>query len=331
MTQASVSPARISVVVPCRNGAAYVGEALASIRAQTRAPLEVVVVDDASSDGSPAVVAAWSAAHPDGPPLRLLRHERPRGAAAARNTGIDEARGDVIAFLDADDRWAPEHLAVAVGLLDAHPEAVLAATHARAFGNADYPWRHQIGSEGPRNVFWAALADWIVLPSASAVRASALHETRGFREDAVGAEDYELVLRLAHRWPFVGAETESVGWRKHARQQSARPDVQRRALRRLQARFVAEMAGVAAPRDRARMCGVALRTWWRAMRDAHDPSARSALLAEGRQLAALPGPWGWRLRLWLLLGAAHLSHRAARLRAAYALARRTLVPGRVRH
>jgi hypothetical protein len=325
------APARVSVVVPCRNGAPYVDEALASVRAQTRTPLEVIVVDDASSDDSPGVIAAWSAAHPAGPPVRLLRHERPRGAAAARNTGIEEARGDVIAFLDADDRWAPEHLAVAVGLLDAHPEAVLAATHARAFGNADYPWRHQIEGEGPRNVFWSALADWIVLPSATAVRATALHETRGFREDAVGAEDYELVLRLAHRWPFVGAEAESVGWRKHARQQSARPDVQRRALRRLQARFVAAMRGVAGRRELARMCDVALRTWWRAMRDADGPAARTALLTEGRQLAALPGSWVWRLRLWMLLGAAHLRDRTARLREAYALARRTLVPGRVRH
>lgn len=108
---------RFSVIIPCRNAAAYIDTALASVRAQSVPPHEVIVVDDGSTDGSGERVAA----HPD---VVLLRMEG-AGAPAARNAAIDVASGDYLAFLDADDRWLPEHLARAAASIEAAQPAGL--------------------------------------------------------------------------------------------------------------------------------------------------------------------------------------------------------------
>lgn len=98
----------VTVVTPVWNAAAFLGEAAASVRAQTRGDWEHLLVDDGSTDGSRAAAAALAAADPR---VRLLAWDDNRGAAAARNAGIRAARGRYIAFLDADDRWHPEKLA----------------------------------------------------------------------------------------------------------------------------------------------------------------------------------------------------------------------------
>ncbi|MHB1063486.1 MAG: glycosyltransferase family 2 protein [Georgenia sp.] len=96
---------RTSVVIPLYNGAGSIADAIASVLRQTDQDFEIVVVDDGSSDGSAAVVAAV-----DDPRVRLLEHERNRGVAAARNTAVAAARGTRIAFLDADDTLDPTYL-----------------------------------------------------------------------------------------------------------------------------------------------------------------------------------------------------------------------------
>lgn len=101
---------RFSVIIPCRNAAAYIDAALASVQAQSCAAHEIIVIDDGSTDGSGELVAA----HPG---VVLLRTAG-LGAPAARNAGIDAASGDYLAFLDADDRWMPEHLASAARFID---------------------------------------------------------------------------------------------------------------------------------------------------------------------------------------------------------------------
>lgn len=105
---------RVSVIVPCHNHAAYLGECLASVLAQTRPADEIVVVDDGSTDDSAAVAAACT------PAAVLLRQAR-GGIAAARNAGLRAASGDVIAFIDADDLWPADSLAVRLQRLLAEP------------------------------------------------------------------------------------------------------------------------------------------------------------------------------------------------------------------
>src|SRR5262245_10754564 len=97
------SPPLVSCIVPVYNGEAFLGEALASIRAQRHRPIEILVVDDGSTDGTAAVVMAADAG------IRYMRQDN-AGGAAARNRGIGMARGTFVAFLDADDLWPPEKL-----------------------------------------------------------------------------------------------------------------------------------------------------------------------------------------------------------------------------
>ncbi len=118
----------VSVVIPLYNKAAYVRRALLSVVNQTFSSLEVLVVDDGSQDNGPDVVAALQ-----DPRIRLIRQQN-AGPGAARNKGLCEAKGDVVAFLDADDEWELTFLEEAVKLLESHPHAATVT-----FGYVEHP------------------------------------------------------------------------------------------------------------------------------------------------------------------------------------------------
>ena len=115
----SASGDTISVIIPVFNRREEVRRALASVLRQTRPADEIVVVDDASSDGSAEAVAALGEAR-----IKLVRHKQNRGAAAARNSGIEAAAGAWVALLDSDDEWDPRKLALQ---LDALQRTTMAA------------------------------------------------------------------------------------------------------------------------------------------------------------------------------------------------------------
>jgi GT2 family glycosyltransferase len=119
---------RISVIVPLFDKERTVESSLRSAAAQTVTDLEILVVDDGSRDAGPALVRAF----PD-PRVRLIRQDN-AGPGAARNRGVREAKGEYLAFLDADDEWMPDFLERAVPLLDADP-----ALAAVAFAWVDQP------------------------------------------------------------------------------------------------------------------------------------------------------------------------------------------------
>lgn len=97
----------VSVVMPCHNAMPFIQDAIASVVSQTVKSLELLAVDDASSDGTAESLAAAAARDPR---IRVLAHEVRRGAAAARNMAMKQARGTWLAFLDADDIWHPQKL-----------------------------------------------------------------------------------------------------------------------------------------------------------------------------------------------------------------------------
>jgi glycosyltransferase involved in cell wall biosynthesis len=113
----------VSVVMPIHDAERYLAESIESVRAQRYRAWELLLVDDGSSDGSGAIARRYAEAEPDR--IRLLRHSDggSHGASASRNVGLREARGEFIAFLDADDVWLPENLAEQVPRLQAVPEA----------------------------------------------------------------------------------------------------------------------------------------------------------------------------------------------------------------
>ena len=116
----------VSVIIPTHNYAKYVVEAIESVLAQTvadREILEVLVVDDGSTDDTPRVLAEL-----DDPRVRVIRFEEPRGVSAARNAALAEARGELVAYHDADDRWRPGKLERQLEVLRSDPEVGLVFT-----------------------------------------------------------------------------------------------------------------------------------------------------------------------------------------------------------
>ena len=108
----------VSCVIPVFNGDRFLAAAIDSVLGQTRQPVEVIVVDDGSTDGTPQVIAGY------GDRIRSLRQDN-AGPAAARNAGIALARGGFIGFLDADDLWVPDKLARQLEDLSRHPESMI--------------------------------------------------------------------------------------------------------------------------------------------------------------------------------------------------------------
>jgi len=107
-----MSSAEVTTIVTAFNCAAFVGDALRSVLSQTRG--EVIVVDDASTDTTAAVVAEF-------PSVRYLRHAANLGPAAARNTGLSAARSEIVAFLDGDDLWSPDKMAMQLAHIERDP------------------------------------------------------------------------------------------------------------------------------------------------------------------------------------------------------------------
>jgi teichuronic acid biosynthesis glycosyltransferase TuaG len=106
---------RASVIIPCHDAARFLRVALASVQAQSMADLEVLAVDDHSTDDTASILQDAAS---DDPRIRPLRNAGAGGAGPARNVGLDHARGDHVAFLDADDAWHPEKLARQLAFMD---------------------------------------------------------------------------------------------------------------------------------------------------------------------------------------------------------------------
>ncbi|MBC7234210.1 MAG: glycosyltransferase [Chloroflexi bacterium] len=126
-TRRLLSDGGVSVIITCYNDAEYVAGAIENALAQEYTPLEVIIVDDGSTDESVQVIAPYTT----DPRVRVIRHHENRGLPAARNTAIRQAHGEYIAFLDADDRWLPGKVAAQVAFLRAHPTVGMCYTRAR--------------------------------------------------------------------------------------------------------------------------------------------------------------------------------------------------------
>jgi len=198
-------PPMFSVIMPCYNHACYVDQAIASVRDQTFANWELIVVDDGSTDGS----AEKAARHVDQDGrIRLIR-QRNAGPAAARNAGLAVARGDWLAFLDSDDTWYPT-------TLEAYSKAVSRLPHAEFF----YGYRDGLDANGSirpasgqfqqaptatRELFSRMFLSTMVVCFAK----SLLDRTDPFDEQLRSCEDYELFLRLSLLTEFqpIGVST----------------------------------------------------------------------------------------------------------------------------
>jgi glycosyltransferase involved in cell wall biosynthesis len=178
----------ISVVIPSYNYAALLREALNSVFAQTHKDLQVIVVDDGSTDDTSKVLDEFAGRIQ---PIRLGRS----GLSAARNRGIDAALGEFIAFLDSDDLWSPEKIEKHVNFAIAHPESAVTYTDASEFSDQGIAKKSFVENfpdlNHPSDLFIPMITKYAIpTPSATMVSATFLKESGlRFRERVFYAED----------------------------------------------------------------------------------------------------------------------------------------------
>jgi glycosyltransferase involved in cell wall biosynthesis len=189
----------VSVIVPLYNKAMYVERCVASVRAQTFADFEVIVVDDGSTDSS---VEDMCRAFAGDRRFRLVSQAN-GGVSKARNTGIEHAAAELIAFLDADDEWRPGYLEAIVAAARRHPQAVLIGTGFEVlYAGRDLYRRH--GAFGARTLVpaaqvleaWGRLRSCPLFIGATAMRRAALRAIGGFEPGMHLGEELLVFLRL---------------------------------------------------------------------------------------------------------------------------------------
>jgi len=217
----------VTVIVPTRNRLAWLRQCLASVLDQQAVRLDLVVIDDASSDGT----AAWLATQRDS----RLRHERcptPVERVVARNRGLALARGRFVMFLDDDDWLQPQALQRLAGALARHADAVAAVGARRAvFEHEGYERRdaHPRRKPHPRRIFDELLFGWSAVSGQALYRTDRVRAVGGYEDPAViPCEDRLLWLRLARLGPVVFVPETVVNFRYHAGNLKRPTDLQRR-------------------------------------------------------------------------------------------------------
>jgi glycosyltransferase involved in cell wall biosynthesis len=194
----------VSVVIPTYNRARYVTKAIESVLAQSYTSFEIIVVDDGSTDDTQAVLQPYANR------IRIISQKN-SGPGAARNAGIQAARGRWIAFLDSDDEWSPEKLAAQIADLEQHPDLVAHFTNVMfelsngqtvsLFEVRGFKDRHASGSVLERPLTHVLIDEIVVLPTFIA-RRDVLLDAGLFDTHVRVAEDRDLLMRVALAGPW---------------------------------------------------------------------------------------------------------------------------------
>jgi glycosyltransferase involved in cell wall biosynthesis len=207
----------ITAVIPTYNYGRFVTQAVESALAQTYGPVEVIVVDDGSSDDTREQLGPYADR------VRYIYQDN-QSVAAARNTGIQAARGDLIAFLDADDLWHPHKLELQMCYLADHPSVRLLAVDRLPVGAANWPSLNGLAHLKARMI----TVEELVLqphfaPSGVLVRKECF-DTVGFFDSSLrNAEDYDMWIRIACRFPVVKLDVPLWWYRVHGANKSHVP------------------------------------------------------------------------------------------------------------
>ncbi len=206
----------VSVIIPVHNRRQLIDRAIRSVLAQTYPAIEILVVDDGSTDNTAELVIN------DFPEVNLIRQKN-RGVSAARNSGIAGSRGNWLAFLDSDDEWLPDKLKSQAELLSHNPESRIIHT--------DEIWIRDGKRVNPGGkhrkpggwIFDSCLPLCCVSPSSILISRSVFDEIGNFDELLPVCEDYDLWLRMSARYPFhLVNEPQIIKYGGHADQLSKR-------------------------------------------------------------------------------------------------------------
>jgi glycosyltransferase involved in cell wall biosynthesis len=273
----------VSVVIPAHNREQMLARALGSVLAQSPAPEEIVVVDDASSDGTAAVAEEMGA--------RVIRHDRNRGEGAARNSGIEAATQPWVALLDSDDEWLPHHLGRLWAAREAH---VLVASSCLRCGDDPAADRFHGAARG-RPLTLTSPAQ-IVFPE-NPVPASAVMIRRevalasGGYGDQRHCADFDLLLRCLERGTGVVLPDVGAIYHVHAQQVSQQREQMKASHTRIACSY-AQRDWFDSRQVRRWQAAVAWDMW-----RAEGGLRRAAALARPRHLPPLVRLWVWRLQV----------------------------------
>ncbi len=202
----------VSVIIPTYNNAHFLPQTLDSVLEQTYQEFEVIVIDDGSTDDTETVIEPYRER------IRYLKKAN-GGPSAARNLGIQYAKGEFIAFLDADDLWHSDKLALQIAFFQTHPEVGVVYTdgvHFDSEGVISNSIKELYDKIPSGYVFDDLFGNHCIGLSSVMVRRRCLDEVGLFDESLIGAEDYNLFLRLAQKFQFGFLDKALLHKRAHA-------------------------------------------------------------------------------------------------------------------
>lgn len=300
-----VVPGLVSVVTATYNMGRYIAETLESILGQDYPQVESIVVDDGSTDDTAAVLARF-----DGDPRLRVVHQANAGQTVAKNRGVAEARGEFIAFCDADDTWEPHKLSRQIPRFRADDRVAVVFSEIDNIDDQSRPL------DGPRmrrsegRVTAQLLIDNFVPFPSVVVRADALRAAGGFDENLTMSIDYDLWLRLSTEYRFAYVPEVLAHYRLWPGQMSHRTGERLDNFERLFDRFLARYPHAVSRReiDRARAHFLVTRGYW------HAGEGRRAAARRDYGRAFLRDPLD--RRLWMSVAALALGRDRRRREAA---------------
>jgi glycosyltransferase involved in cell wall biosynthesis len=262
----------VSVVIPCYNQARFLVDSIESSLGQTHRPIEVIVIDDGSSDDTSVVAAQY-------PEVRYLRQEN-RGLPATRNRGLDEVRGDFVVFLDADDRLLPNAVAQGLAAIGQSMGCAFAVGHYRSITETGAVFIEAAPSGLGNDPYATMLERNVVGTTASAIfRTALLRAAGGFRCGTRfwGCEDYELYLRLSRQFAVARHVDVIAEYRIHSASMSHN---RFRMMSSVVATLESQRAVIGKAANRREALDRGLRAW----RSLFVPTLLAELVARRRQL-----------------------------------------------
>ncbi len=185
--------ATVSVIIPTYNRAAWLPHAIDSVLQQERPPDELIIVDDGSEDETPEIVRRYADV--------IYVQQEQKGPSAARNTGVEIASGEWVAFLDSDDRWLPKKLLRQLDFLHQNPDFRAVYTNERWIRNGTFVNQGKRHKKYGGEIYLHCLPLCIISPSSILMHKPLFQELGGFDPDLPACEDYDLWLRLSAHHP----------------------------------------------------------------------------------------------------------------------------------
>lgn len=233
---------QVSVIIPAFNRAEYIRMTVNSVLDQDYSSVELIVVDDGSTDGTYEILEEYA----EKGKMRLLTHpgRANRGQSASLNLGLQAASGEFIAILDSDDLFLPGKLSVQVEYLNSHPDVGLVYGMGEGVDGVGH-WLYDIHSSDhvePNDPNAVLLDCYFLLPQNALVRRSVYEEVGGFEESFRAAQDHDMLIRIAERTRFGFIPVKFFQYRRHGDSISSKGQRRRwtngfEILRRAEARY----------------------------------------------------------------------------------------------